>query len=226
MQEQIYPGSFADYFKDNNLPPWKAVWWYLSEHIQDDENNHNNRFVVASDINRQYFGKAAPFWGCPASQATEYLSTKKPIDTNADLFPEFRLAEQGNSTHSVWKLFYTGSVGGQMLLGLPYLYQLITDSSLANVSKVWPFDTGLKALTDQDLKGCNILHAEIYPSSIPVQPEPGEVKDRAQVRQLTHRFADLDRRGELSSLFAGRGTLSKAERKFVETKEGWILGVT
>ncbi|MFO7602250.1 MAG: cobalamin biosynthesis protein CbiG [Gammaproteobacteria bacterium] len=220
-----YPNGFADHFSNKKTRQWKSVWRYLSEHIRDDAKNHNNRFIVASEINQHYFNNAPPYWGCPSSKVTEYLSMKKPRGDLAEKLPEFRLVEQGNSTHSAWKLFYNGSVGGQVLLGLPYLYKLIIDPCLTNISKVWPFDTGLKDLTEDDLQGCGILHAEIYPSLIPVRPEPSEVKDRAQVRQLAHHFAGLDEKGELSKLFSGRSSLSDEERSVVENEEGWILGV-
>ena len=221
-----YPKGFAAYFATKSDIPWRAVWQYLSTVIQDDEKNRNNRFAVAALINQQIAGAAAPFWGCPLSKETAFLSSKKPRGQQATLLPEFRLAEQGNRTHSVWKLFYNGSVGGQSLLGLPRLYQLISDASLKGISKVWPFDTGLRTLSEQDLLGCNILHAEIYPSLLPVRAAPGEVKDCAQVRQLAQYFAELDQRGELRGRFAGSSSLSSEQKTTVEIEEGWVLGIT
>ena len=40
-----------------------------------------------------------------------------------------------------------------------------------------------------------IVHAEIYPSLLPIQPTAGEVKDAAQVRTMASHFAALDDAG-------------------------------
>ena len=92
----------------------------------------------------------------------------------------------------VWKLFYPGCVGSQTLLGIPYLLELRTDPALAPVSRVWPFEIGLGALPNRSHRDYLVLHAEIYPSLIQVTPKEGEVKDRAQVRELAAYFAELD----------------------------------
>jgi hypothetical protein len=53
-------------------------------------------------------------------------------------------------------------------------------------------------------------------------PEPGEVKDQAQVRGACERFNALDEKGQLGALF---GPASEdARRDAVEREEGWILG--
>lgn len=69
-----------------------------------------------------------------------------------------------------------------------------------------------------------ILHAEIYPSLVAVEPS-GEVKDRAQVRTVAAHFAGLDDAEQLSELFAGRNSLTPLERQRIEQEEGWTLGV-
>ena len=46
--------------------------------------------------------------------------------------------------------------------------------------------------------------AEVYPSLIPVKPEPAEVPDRAQVRALAEYFAKLDEAGKLGAVFAAK----------------------
>jgi hypothetical protein len=193
--------------------------------IEDDDNNRNNRYAVAAAFNYQLSKGMAPFWGCPSSQETPHLSMRKPRGELAGLFPEFRLAEQNGTAHPVWKCCYPGAVGGQVLMGLPYLYRLITDSRLAAVSRVWPFETGLREFFAEDLAGVNIVHAEIYPSIVSIDPGPDEIKDQVQVVSLATTFADLDQQGKLGALFAGRASLTPSERTLVEREEGWILGV-
>ncbi|MGD9000804.1 MAG: hypothetical protein PVF75_10340, partial [Granulosicoccaceae bacterium] len=220
-----YPQGFARAVVPQGSQPWRDVWAYLHGVIQDDQRNRNNRFEVGSRLNAQLTGGAAPFWGCPKNEQTAQLSMRKPRGTGADIFSEFRLVEQANHAHSVWKLSYPGAVGSQVLMGLPYLYALITEPDLQYVSKVWPFDTGLKILGEADLAGVHILHAEIYPSLVPVTPRDGEIKDELQVRALAQYIADQDYQGCLARLFAGRRPLSDDERVTVETEEGWILGI-
>jgi precorrin-8X/cobalt-precorrin-8 methylmutase len=220
-----YPLGLAAKVAPGESPPWLAVWRYLSEQIEDSPRNANNRFEVAAHMNRLLSGSTAPFWGCPKTKQSRYLSMRKPKGEAGELFNEFRLAEQGNPTHSVWKLSYPGAVGSQVLMGLPYLYQLRTDPELACISRVWPFETGLGPLQESDLTATNILHAEIYPSLVAVSPKPGEIKDRLQVIALAEYFADLDYKNELGRLFAGRRHVSKEERQIIEREEGWILGI-
>lgn len=220
-----YPAGFAEAIAPREAPRWLALWRYLAERISDDAANANNRFALAANLNQQLSRGAAPFWGCPRSQESEYLSMHKPKGGLENLFPEFRLAEQGNGSHSVWKLSYPGAVGGQVLMGLPYAYALYTDPELAEVSKVWPFDTGLRTLQADDLADIHILHAEVYPSLVKVTPGPTEVKDQCQVMALAGHLAERDAQGRLGALFAGRRPLTPEQCEVVEREEGWILGV-
>ena len=66
--------------------------------------------------------------------------------------------------------------------------------------------------------------AEVYPSLYKAQPQPGEIKDQAQVRVTAEHFARLDETGKLGAIFAA--TRSAADTVIdAETEEGWILGV-
>jgi hypothetical protein len=125
----------------------------------------------------------------------------------------------------IWKLFQNGSVGSQALLGIPHVAALRNDAVLSPVSRVWPFETGLGALPSRPKRDYLIVHAEIYPSLLPIQPAAGEVKDSVQVRTMAAHFAALDDAGELSTLFAGPADLTPEDRKRVEREEGWTLGV-
>lgn len=220
-----YPVGFARAITKDDASPWLAVWRYLHAHIQDDARNANNRFEVAANINQHITGAAAPFWGCPASQQCETLSMRKSTGELASCFPEFRLAEATNRTKSVWQLSYPGSVGSQVLMGLPYLYQLRTDPELESLSRVWPFETGLQPLGANDLREHRIIHAEVYPSLLKVSPTKYVIKDKHQVMALAEFFAELDQQQQLGELFAGGRMLSEQERQTVEREEGWILGV-
>ena len=220
-----YPQGFAGRLVPGDAQPWKAVWRYFHEHITDNAANKNNRFEVATALNRRLTSNKAPFWGCPDSWQSPYLSMRRPEEALRQGFEEFRIAEQQCSAQSVWKLLYAGAVGSQVFTGLPYLYQLITDNLLSEVSRVWPFETGLRALDSEILQDVIVLHAEIYPSLIEVKASPGEIRDRLQVQALAHHFARLDETGGLHELFAGLQTLTHTERAIIEQEEGWILGM-
>lgn len=201
---------------------WRGCWRRLAAEMKDGDDNANNRFAVAAGLNQRISGGAAPFWGCPAAQAGETLSATKAECAG---LPEKRLAEsRAASAKAVWQLAYAGAVGGQTLTGIPRLERLRRYPGLAEVTRVWPFETGLRPLSKSS--DWRIVLAEIYPSLLPVSPAPGEVKDRAQVVALARHFAVLDHDGRLGPLFAGDSKLSAAERAVVETEEGWILGVT
>jgi molybdopterin molybdotransferase len=45
-----------------------ALWAYLSQRIEDDDRNGNNRFEVAAALNGM-FGQDGPFWGHPVGAA-------------------------------------------------------------------------------------------------------------------------------------------------------------
>jgi precorrin-8X/cobalt-precorrin-8 methylmutase len=220
-----FPKGFAARMGGN----WRAVWRRLASEMRDDSKNANNRFQVASKLNEEFSGRGFPFWGCDGADATATLSPTRSEGYGEASFLEFRIAEQcarsaGARPHSPWKLWTSGSVGGQTLTGIPRAEHLRRHPWLADLTRVWPFETGLKSLTRSP--DWRILMAEIYPSLVAVRPAEGEVKDRAQVIALARHFAALDDAGTLADQFAGDPTLSAEERRIVEHEEGWILGVT
>jgi precorrin-8X/cobalt-precorrin-8 methylmutase len=201
---------------------WRGVWRRIAAEIKDGDDNANNRFGVAAALNQRISGGAEPFWGCPAAAASAHLA---PTRQGGAGLPDKRLAEaRVTSAKPVWQLAYAGSVGGQTLTGIPRLERLRRHPWLAEVTRVWPFETGLRPL-ERSEQG-HIILAEVYPSLLAVTPEAGEVKDRAQVTALARHFAALDDKRRLAPLFAGDQTLTADERRAVETEEGWILGVT
>ncbi len=209
-----------------NLPgdePWRAIWTQIDKMVTDKADNTNNRFGVASEINRRLTGGPFPFWGCPPRDTLTTLQPKRTRDHGPGDLPEFRHAEEAaKGAASVWKLYYNGSVGGQTILGIPTARRLA--QARADRLKVWPFETGWKALTENDLDGVEVVMAEIWPSLLKPTPLPGEVKDLAQVRTQAEHLAKLDEQGKLGALFGPAKTVSPEVIANVETQEGWILG--
>ena len=216
-----YPAGFGDALGLTGAPAWIGVWREIAGRIVDRDDNSNNRFEVASDLNRRISGTSYPFWGCPEARHSATMSCTKG---GSGHLPEKRLTDIGNM-QPIWKLYGNGSVGSQALLGIPHLAALRNDEMLAPVSRLWPFETGLRALPNREERDYLIVHAEIYPSLLPNLPTEGAVKDAVQVRTTAAHFAALDDAGELSSLFAGPTWLTTDERERVESQEGWTLGV-
>ncbi len=221
------PRGTAQRLQLSETQAWSAMWKFLAANVVDKADNTNNRFAVAAKMNRLMTDEAWPFWGCPARQAQRWLSTTKP-ETPGD-FPEFRLTEtvlKGLSKRaqpkSVWQMHGAGVVGGQTLLGIPFVRKLAED--LGESAAIWPYGTGLRALSHDDLEPLSALLVEVYPSLYPITQEPGEAKDAAQVRTTAEVLAKLDEDGKLGALFAGVATLSDDDRAIVEGEEGWILG--
>jgi precorrin-8X/cobalt-precorrin-8 methylmutase len=219
-----YPAGLATRLE---LPgtPWRAVWDRIAEGLVDDEANLNNRFGLATELNRRISGRAFPFWGCPASRMSPFLAMTCHRDWARGGLAERRLVEHRVSgPQPGWKLAGTGSAGSQNLTGIPVVRRLRDDPRFAGAAQVWPFETGLRAPGPANGTG-RIVLAEIYPSLVAIAPRPGEVKDSAQVRAVAAWFAERDAVGEIAAFFAGDPDLTPDERRTVETEEGWILGV-
>jgi hypothetical protein len=209
-------------------PSWAGLWAFLAANVVDKADNTNNRFAVANKMNRLMTNAARPFWGAPARDAQTWLSSTKPIHGD-DLPPALRrteLATQGlgkAGAKSVWQLFGAGAIGGQAIVGIPAVKRL--KDELGDKALAWPFETGWRALTPEDLAGREAVLAEVYPAMVTPKPEPGEAADRAQVRALAEHFAKLDEAGKLAAAFAAPKTVEAETVALAETEEGWILGV-
>lgn len=146
-----------------------ALWHYLEARIQDGRDMANNRFAVAAGMNRAL--GAPVFWGCPAGVAGPDMPARKLARPETIGLPERRACERRLSgTQPFWKLYTTGSVGSQALMGMPMLARL----ARAGLS-VWPWSTGRVTL------------AEVWPSLLPLPPGP-EFRDQRQVRALAAAF--------------------------------------
>ena len=203
-------------------PPWRAVWDEIAALVTDDAENRNNRFEVAAEFNRRVSAGAFPFWGCPKGRDTVLLAPKHHRRHEADGLAERRLIDcYMRTAQPCWKLLGTGSVGSQVLTGIPVVRALRDDPRWCDRAMVWPFETGLRAPGD-----AAIVFAEVYPSLWRVTPAPDETKDSAQVRTVVDFFAARDRTGELAAFFEGDPALTAEQRHIVENEEAWTLGVT
>lgn len=110
----------------------------------------------------------------------------------------------------MWKLFGAGSVGSQALVGIPRVASLRNDEELADVSSIWPFETGWK------IPDAQIVHVEMWPGL--VAPAPHAVRDAGQVAGVAAHWYDLGKRGELGQLFSPAGACDAG------LEEGWIFG--
>ena len=201
-----------------------TLWDWLAERIKDAPNNANNRYVVAAEINAAYPG-LGPCWGRPGNWHYPTIPVKESARTEQQCHPpERRIADQwAEGAKTVWQLAYAGSVGSQVLLGLPALKCLIADSSIADRAKVWPLQTGLRTPEAQ------ATIVEVYPSLLREEISKrrcrDEIPDCAQVRVNAEAFAHLDANGELAPLFGGAPCLTPVQRRLIETEEAWVLGL-
>jgi len=201
--------------------PWRSMFEFIAHEVKDKPTNANNRFQVGAKMNRLMTGEAFPFWGAPARDAQTTLSTKRPREHREGDLPEFRHADiAAKGASSIWKLYFQGSVGGQALMGMPVIQRI--QKQRGDGVRLWPFETGWRALSAEDLDGVEALVCEVYPSLWPVTPQLGQTKDEAQVRAVCERFAGLDEKGKLGALFGPKG--EDVRRADIENEEGWILG--
>lgn len=197
-----------------------AVWEWLTARMQDDALNRNNRFVVAAEMNRALPG-LGPFWFRPAGLDLPEVPHKgRDRQGYGRGMAELRVTDAGaQGAQSVWKLGGAGSVGSQVLTGLPVLWRL--RQGFAGRVAVWPFEPADQA---------EVVLAEVFPSVLRAEiaevmparsgkPKRHEwpVKDAVQVRMLALALARLD--DGLEALLAAPDPVAAL------VEEGWILGV-
>ncbi len=203
---------------------WAGLWAFLAANVVDKADNTNNRFAVANKMNRLMTDEARPFWGSPPKDVQRWLSATKPPAHGEDVPPVLRHAEVATpGAKAIWQIFGNGTVGSQAIVGIPVVGRL--KAARGEAMKIWPFETGYRALTPADLEEVEIVAAEVYPSLLKPEPLPGEAKDLAQVRALCQHFAKLDEAGKLAAAFGpGKDTAADVVLD-AEREEGWILGV-
>jgi hypothetical protein len=223
-----YPSGTADAIGLDtiNMPPWRAMHEHLSNKVKEREDNSNTRFALAAGLNYAISKGPHPFWGAPKKSVASTLSMKKGDFSTEGSLAEHRMCEAWIKANfkaypkSVWQLLGAGAVGSQAMLGIPTVSHL--RASLAR-SAIWPFETGLQTLTPELLENTDCVFAEIYPSTIPVTPKPGEILDESQVKLLSERLESLDSAGELADSFGPPNSISDGEIHRITAEEGWIL---
>lgn len=237
-----YPAGFASLLPPptapGDLPPWRRVWQYLRKHMHDDigtkpgrqPTNRSNRFEVASAINAIASTTAAPgpFWCLFNSGRYACVPQKRPaqpFDTAKGPIAARRLTDERARSDTPFRLFGTGSVGSQVLTGIPRLERIRFESRFAGCSAVWPFETGWAPPIGRWLApDIRVLHAEIYPSVR--APLADSIKDKGQVRSMWHWARDLDRQNLFLREFEIPAGIMRESREdaTIRSEEGWILG--
>ncbi len=197
-----YPRGFARVVSGSDDP--LHLWAALARRIVDDDRNANNRFDVAEELNGLLPG-VGPFWGCPTNRATDRLPAKGTLRVGHGM-PERRKVEHLiRRAQPCWKLFTTGSVGSQALLGIARLHGL--RQRFGDALSVAPFQAPTAP----------IVLTEIYPAlldaEVRAQQRAGEIMDAAQVRVLAQAFAGLPGERLMTMLAEG------------DREEGWITGL-
>ncbi len=199
-----YPTGFARTL--TGRPEALAVWDWLAARIEDADDNANNRFDVAAQINRAFPG-LGPLWGRPAQLDLADLPDKGRARSGHGI-PDHRVVEaHAPSAQSPLKLYTTGSVGSQSLLGLAALSKL---RARHPGLRVWPQQTGFALPADGPVL------AEIYPSLYPPADHP--IKDAGQVLATARALRDAP-----TTWFTAPASQPDAAR--IAAEEGWILGV-
>ncbi|CUH75100.1 hypothetical protein [Tropicibacter naphthalenivorans] len=192
-----YPAGFAAALTGSNDP--LGVWAWLAARIEDAP-KANNRFDVAAELNTGN----GPFWGNGLARDIPGLPRTKAGYSNP--FPEKRACEaRAKGSFTCWQLAGAGSVGSQVLMGLPVLERL--RNRFAGQVAVWPF---------QPLDA-PVAFVEIWPGlvnkAVRAACGPDDIRDAVQVRLVAKALAGLapDRLAEMLAVDA--------------PVEGWILGL-
>ncbi|QFU09823.1 Molybdopterin molybdenumtransferase [Rhodobacteraceae bacterium THAF1] len=193
-----YPAGFARQVTGSDDP--LVLWDWLAERIEDDAKGVNNRFEIASQLNRIFTG-VGPFWGKPWQWKERFDDIPfKGTDRTQTTVAEKRACDTvAKASSSVWQLNAHPTVGGQALMGLPMLSRLRRIDGVA----VWPF---------QDWRDAPAVLAEIWPGLIESAVPKDGIRDRHQVRLLAHVLAALPA-DELAAMM-----------QIDAPEEGWILG--
>ena len=198
------------------------MWDYLREHVRDDlgtkpgrlPTNRSNRFEVASAINAALCDSDSfgPFWCLARANGHPRIPQKRPIQpfvcARGSIAP-LRITDRNAKSDTPFRLFGTGSVGGQVLTGIPRIERLRFDPEFARCSVVLPFETGWAQSDGWLSSHIRVVHAEIYPSVRAALPDA--IKDRGQVRAMWH-WATLSMRRICSSTNSPSRQTSSADR--------------
>ncbi len=191
-----YPVGFAAAVTGRDDP--LGLWTWFEHRIQDSPDS-NNRFDVAGGINA-LFGGRGPFWGNGLRRDIPGLPRTKAGYHNP--FPDRRRVERlARGSFTCWQMSGAGSVGGQVMMGLPVLARL--RRAFPGRIAAWPFEP-----LDRP-----VALVEIWPSLTYRQPPPGMIKDAWQVAQVA------------TSLSRRTPNALQRDLNIEAPEEGWILGV-
>lgn len=191
-----YPAGFAQALTGTSDP--LQLWAWFEARIEDSP-RANNRFDIAGEIN-QIFGCGGPFWGNGLKRDIAGLPRTKVGYVNP--FADRRAVEHlARGSFTCWQMSGIGSVGGQVMMGLPVL---------ARLRRRWP---GQVATWPFDPLTAPIALVEIWPSLTVGTPPDGWIKDAWQVATVANDLAGMD-----PDDLTGKLDISAPE-------EGWILGV-
>lgn len=197
-----YPRGFVRHVTGSNDP--LVFWDWLETRIADSEAGDNNRFDVASEINRLFEGPG-PFWGKPTEDGWPDIPYRK-AGISYELCAERRTCDlAAKASSSCFQLFFNPTVGSQALMGLPMLSRLRRREGVA----VWPFE---------DWSGAQTVLVEVWPGLIEPavrEVQGDEIRDAAQVRLLARALAGLSAE-RLHKLLTEFGPDAR--------DEAWILG--
>lgn len=247
-----YPARFASLttgpaVDDPRIPaPWLRTWVHLGSLVRDDlggVQNANNRYEAAGIMNRN--SGMALFWGRPPSVAGRWLGrglADVPAGLRRNCLPQLRTTERlaGGRVQSGFRVSGTGSVGGQVLVGIPRLADFV--ARLRSRVTVWPFETGFCANPlrpswcepgvekgrPAGLGEVRIVIAEVWPSLFTPggTRERQGVVDRAQVLATAGALANMPA-DACAALWSppSCAALAPGSLQAVRDEEGWILGV-
>ena len=194
-----YPAGFAECVTGSRDP--LAIWSYYHKHLVDTPQG-NNRFALASDINRLFPG-VGPFWFKPAKADAPHLPLKGRVRHGHGMKERRRAEDRAKGAFSCWQMGGAGAVGGQVMTGMAALETL--RRTFPDDIAVWPFQLDQKP----------VCFVEVWPTLIDpvVRASADEIRDRAQVRLLVRALANL-RPARLAEMMAVEAP-----------EEGWILGL-
>ena len=214
------------------LQSWRDLIQYFRDNVHDHADNQHNRDDFARAVNQFLGDGPGPFWGPPTAAACNVLPRRRvgffafPYAVNGILLHEFRHTEhatriQGATPQSVWKLNQGVSVGGQTIMGIGRLSQLLHNVPSATI---WPQLTGWGLPPEH-----SVVVAEKLPSLIPHHQylelgHPNErCRDSAQMLACCHEARRLDLPGELKDFFAQPENIPTELSLRIAHEEGWIL---
>ncbi len=197
--------------------PWRAMWNLLAELVVDADDNTNNRFEVAAELNRRIGQGPGPFWGCPPSRrvADTHLDQGRiRIRSPSGEPSKPGSAGPGTVRSRAGSCSASAASGARAWSGSRASRQLErTLVAAGRTVEVWPFGAWNGGAPTPD-----VVIAEVWPSLHPLPELERPCSRRGAGRgdgtptRRSHRVADR------------HGTDRRAASEAVRDEEGWVLG--